>query len=140
MRSGLERMAFASMIIVVATAVGCIIALVLHLHPQDFLPLNLEPVILTILRLFASFCGVFGFSIMFNTEVKMAMLAAVFGAIANTMRLSLVDFVNWPPALAAFLGAFLAGILASIVRRKIGYPRIALTVPAIVIMLSLIHI
>ena len=64
----------------------------------------------------------------------MAMLAAVFGAIANTMRLSLVDFVNWPPALAAFLGAFLAGILASIVRRKIGYPRIALTVPAIVIM------
>ncbi len=134
MRSGLERMAFASMIIVVATAVGCIIALVLHLHPQDFLPLNLEPVILTILRLFASFCGVFGFSIMFNTEVKMAMLAAVFGAIANTMRLSLVDFVNWPPALAAFLGAFLAGILASIVRKKIGYPRIALTVPAIVIM------
>lgn len=134
MRSGLERMAFASMIIMVATAVGWVTALILHMHPQDFLPLHLNPIVLTSLRLFASFCGVFGFSITFNTEVKIATLAAVFGAMANTLRLSLVDFANWPPAMTAFLGAFLAGMLASIVRKKIGYPRIALTVPAIVIM------
>ncbi|MCT4391807.1 hypothetical protein EFM15_05030, partial [Lactobacillus delbrueckii] len=36
--------------------------------------------------------------------------------------------------LAAFLAALLAGLLAGYVREKVGYPRIALTVPSIVIM------
>ncbi len=34
MRSGLERMAYAIMIIVVATAVGWVMALILNLHPS----------------------------------------------------------------------------------------------------------
>ena len=134
MRSGLERMAYAVMIIVVATAVGWVTALGLNLHPQDFLPLNLSPIILTLLRLIASFCGVFGFSIMFNSRLKMAALAGIIGAFANTLRLSLADWTVIPPAAAAFLGALLAGLLASLVRQKVGYPRIAITVPSIVIM------
>lgn len=134
MRSGLERMAYAVMIIVVATAVGWVTALCLNLHPQDFLPLNLSPIVLTSLRLLASFCGVFGFSIMFNSRIQMAALAGIIGALANTMRLSLVDWTQVPPAAAAFLGALLAGLLASLVRKKVGYPRIAITVPSIVIM------
>ena len=64
----------------------------------------------------------------------MASIAAIIGSIANTSRLSLVDFGNMPPALAAFIGALIAGLLASIVRNKVGYPRISLTVPSIVIM------
>ncbi|MBP2057039.1 uncharacterized membrane protein YjjP (DUF1212 family) [Lactobacillus colini] len=134
MRSGLERMAYAIMIIVVATAVGWVVALCLGLHPQDFLPLNLDPVTLTLLRLLASFCGVFGFSIMFNSIPKMAAVAGLIGAVANTTRLSLTDWTSVPPAAAAFIGAFIAGMLASIVRRKVGYPRIGITVPSIVIM------
>ena len=134
MRSGLERMAYAVMIIVVATAVGWVTALCLNLHPQDFLPLNLNPTLLTSFRLVASFCGVFGFSIMFNSHPKMAALAGIIGAVANTLRLSLVDWTVIPPSAAAFLGALLAGLLASLVRKKVGYPRIAITVPSIVIM------
>lgn len=134
MRSGLERLTYAIMIILVATAVGWGVALALNLHPQDFLPLGLSPLIMTILRLIASFCGVFGFSIMFNSQPKMAAVAGIMGAIANTLRLSLTDWTNVPPAVAAFVGALLAGLLASIIRKKVGYPRIALTVPSIVIM------
>ena len=134
MRSGLERMAYAIMIIVVATAVGWVMALLLNLHPQNFEKLGLTPVVLTLLRLLASFCGVFGFSIMFNSKISMATIAGISGAIANTLRLSLVDWSNVPPAVAAFIGAFVAGMLASIIRRKIGFPRIAITVPSIVIM------
>ena len=134
MRSGLERMAYAIMIIVVATAVGWVMALLLNLHPQNFENLGLTPVVLTLLRLLASFCGVFGFSIMFNSKISMATIAGISGAIANTLRLSLVDWSNVPPAVAAFIGAFVAGMLASIIRRKIGFPRIAITVPSIVIM------
>ena len=38
------------------------------------------------------------------------------------------------PAAAAFIGALTAGILASLLKNKLGYPRISITVPAIVIM------
>ena len=54
--------------------------------------------------------------------------------LANTLRLELVDFTNVPLHACAFVGALLAGLLASILGRKAGYPRISLTVPAIVIM------
>lgn len=36
--------------------------------------------------------------------------------------------------LAAFLGALVAGLLASLIKNQAGYPRISLTVPSIVIM------
>ena len=96
--------------------------------------LNLSIPVLTGLRLIASMCGVFGFSIMFNSKSSMALTAAFIGAIANTTRLTLVDYAHFPAALAAFIGALIAGLLASIVRNKVGFPRIALTVPSIVIM------
>lgn len=35
---------------------------------------------------------------------------------------------------AAFLGALACGLLAAIVRNRVGYPRIAITIPSVVIM------
>lgn len=134
MRSGLERMTYATLIILIATMTGWAVAMILQIHPGTMPKLQLNPIVLTVLRFIASFCGVFGFSIMFNSRPEMAATAAVSGAIANTLRLSLVDFDHIPAALAAFIGATLAGLLASIVRNKVGFPRIALTVPSIVIM------
>ena len=134
MRSGLERLAYAVMIIIVATLIGWLVAMLVHLKPENFEPLALSPLMLFLLRLPASFCGVFGFSIMFNSTPKMAATAGVIGAIANTLRLELVDYNVMPAGAAAFLGALTAGILASFVRDRLGYPRISLTVPAIVIM------
>ena len=134
MRSGIERLTYALMIILVATMTAWITALVLNLEPLDFLPYSLPFATQIFCRLIASFCGVFGFSIMFNSSLRMAATAAVIGAIANTLRLELVDLAGLPPAAAAFLGALTAGLLASLIKEKIGYPRISLTVPAIVIM------
>ena len=134
MRSGLERLAYAIVIIVVATITAWIMALLFHLKPMDFPPLNLSAGTLLLFRLITSFGGVFGFSIMFNSPRSIAAAAAFIGAIANTLRLELVDFVTIPPAAAAFIGALTAGILASLLKNKLGYPRISITVPAIVIM------
>lgn len=78
--------------------------------------------------------GVLGFSVMFNSPLQLAATAGIIGAIANTTRLELVDLASFPPAAAAFLGALLAGLLASMIKTSIGYPRISLTVPSIVIM------
>lgn len=61
-------------------------------------------------------------------------MAGLIGMTANVFRLSLLDYAGLEPALAAFLGALTAGLLASAIRIHIGYPRIAITVPSIVIM------
>ena len=45
-----------------------------------------------------------------------------------------VNFTATPAAVAAFIGALTAGLLASIIKKWNGYPRISLTVPSIVIM------
>lgn len=134
MRSGLERLAYALVIILVATVTAWMMALLLNLKPIDFPALSLSVPLLLLFRLIAGFCGVFGFSIMFNSPIPLAAAAAVIGAIANTLRLELVDIAGFPPAIAAFLGALTAGILASLLKNRVGYPRISITVPSIVIM------
>ncbi len=134
LRSGLERLTYSIIIVLVATMSAWIMALLLKLQPQDFTTLTISPVLHLILRLIASFCGVFGFSIMFNSSIPMAATAAFIGAIANTLRLELVEFTDTPAAAAAFAGALTAGLLASVIKKWNGYPRISLTVPSIVIM------
>lgn len=140
MRSGLERLAYAIMITLVGTLIGWLVALLFNFRPANFLPLGLSPLVVMLLRLPASFCGVFGFSIMFNSSKRMAMVAGFMGAIANTLRLELVDLTNMPPAAAAFCGALTAGLIASLINRYNGYPRISLTVPSIVIMVPGLYI
>ena len=134
LRSGLERLTYSIIIVLVATMFAWIMALLLKLQPQDFVALHLGSMMHLVLRLIASFCGVFGFSIMFNSSVYMAATAACIGAVVNTLRLELVDYTGMPSAAAAFIGALTAGLLASIIKRNHGYPRISLTVPSIVIM------
>lgn len=134
MRSGMERLMYALIIILVATMSAWIMALLLHLKPVDFIRMSMPLEMWILCRLMASFCGVFGFSIMFNSPVRLAAMAALLGAVANTLRLELVDLAGLPPAVAAFIGALTAGILASLIKNKAGYPRISLTVPSIVIM------
>ena len=134
LRSGLERLAYAIIIVMVATMFAWIMALLLQLKPIDFEDLDLGPVLHLILRLIMSFFGVFGFSIMFNSPASMAATAALIGAIANSLRLELVDLTGMPAPAAAFAGALTAGLLASFIKENNGYPRISLTVPSIVIM------
>ena len=71
---------------------------------------------------------------MFNSPRKLAATAGCIGAVANTLRLEMVDLANMPPAAAAFIGALVAGILASMIKNVAGFPRISVTVPSIVIM------
>lgn len=134
LRSGVERLTYAVLVIAIATSIGWGVAMLLDLQPGNMLKLNISINQMIGLRLLASFWGVFGFSLMFNSKLSMATAAAVIGALSNTMRLSLVDYAHLPAALAAFLGALLAGLLAFRLKNLVGFPRIAITVPSIVIM------
>lgn len=134
MRSGTERLMYALIIILVATMSAWIMALLLQLKPVDFIRISLPVKLWIVFRFLASFCGVFGFSIMFNSPIRLASASALIGAVVNTLRLELVDLAGMPPAAAAFIGALTAGLFASMIKNKAGYPRISLTVPSIVIM------
>ena len=134
MRSGLERLAYALFISVIATLTGYAMALLLHFQPSSFAELTIDPLWNLFLRLLASFVGVFGFSMMFNSPPKMAAIAGLVGMVANTLRLELLDLTGIPAGIAALIGATTAGLLASLVFREAGYPRVSLTVPSIVIM------
>ena len=134
LRSGLERITYALLIILTATMTGWVTALVFRFQPADFPDLQIDTPLLIVLRIVTSFFGVYGFSLMFNSPRKMAMTAGLIGMFSNTLRLELIDLAGFPVGVAAFIGAFFTGCVASVVKKKIGYPRISLTVPAIVIM------
>ena len=140
--SGVQRLTYVLCIILMATLAGWMVASIVHLNPQGFEPLGLNPVINCLLRMVFAFIGVWGFSVMFNSPQRMCLVAATIGAITDTLRLEIVD-LGMPAEAGAFIGAFLAGLLASAWRSAVrhgllaphlGYPRICLTVPSIVIM------
>ena len=134
LRSGLERLTYALLIIIVATMTGWATATVFRFAPSDLATPVFSPLVKALLRLVTSFVGVYGFSLMFNSPKKMAFTAGIIGMLANTLRLELVDFTHITVGAAAFIGALSAGLMASLIKRWIGYPRITLTVPSIVIM------
>ncbi len=140
--SGIQRVAYVLCIVLIATLAGWMVASIVHLNPQGFEPLGLSPVIECLLRMVFAFIGVWGFSVMFNSPQRMCLVAAVIGMITDTLRLEIVD-MGVPAEAGAFIGALLAGLLASAWRSSVrrgllpphlGYPRICLTVPSIVIM------
>jgi uncharacterized membrane protein YjjB (DUF3815 family) len=134
LRSGLERITYALLIIIVATLTGWLCATMFSFHPQDFEVYELSTLLRLVFIMITSFCGVYGFSLMFNSTRKIAATAGMIGMCANTLRLELIDMAGVHVGLAAFIGALSAGLLASAIHHWIGYPRITLTVPSIVIM------
>ena len=72
---------------------------------------------------------------MFNSPIKVALTAGVMGGISDTVNLELVKFFGVAPEIGAFTGALIAGLLASAVWKATRYPRTAITVPSIVIMI-----
>lgn len=134
LRSGLERLTYAVIIIGTATLTGYVAANVTSYSPGSFEDFTCSPQFMLIMRMICSFFGVFGFSYLFNTPRKVGATAGVIGMIANTLRLTLIDFTPVPIGVAAFIGALAAGLLASLTGKFRGYPRICLTVPSIVIM------
>ena len=140
--SGIQRLCYTMAIILMGTLAGWMVASLVQLDPQGFTPLGLNPWLNAVLRMITAFAGVWGFSVLFNSPQRMCFVAGIIGAITDTLRLTMADF-GVAAEIAAFTGALLAGLLASawraIVHRGwapqyLGYPRIGLTVPSIVIM------
>jgi uncharacterized membrane protein YjjP (DUF1212 family) len=81
----------------------------------------------------ASFCGGCGLAIVYNGTPRNVLYVGMIALIGNEVRLLLHDS-GVPVPLAIFLGALAVGLIASVAGRWTKEARVALTVPAVVLM------
>ena len=67
------------------------VSLVVGLSPDPPAAPDLDPGLLLALRFVASFLGVLGFALMFNSPWRIALAAAGVGMVANVLRIELVE-------------------------------------------------
>ena len=131
--AGVARLTYALMILMSAALAVWAVSSIVGLSPDVALAPDLAPGLLLTLRLAASFFGVLGFALMFNSPGRMALGAASVGMVANVLRLELVDRGMVTQAAAA-CAAVVVGILTVMIAEKLDVPRITVSVPAVVIM------
>ncbi|MBD7917441.1 threonine/serine exporter family protein [Cellulomonas sp. Sa3CUA2] len=132
--AGVARLTWALMIFVSAAFAVWAVSIVVGLSPDPPRELALDPGVMTALRLLASFVGVLGFALMFNSPWRMALVAASVATLPNLLRIEAVLVLDWPPQAAAACAAFLVGILAAFIAPRLNIPRITVSVPAVTIM------
>ncbi len=131
--AALTRFAYGAMILL-AAAFGLSIVIALagfDMAPQQ--PPALAFSLTLLLRAIASFTGGCGFAMLYNTSTRAVLVVGLLALGANELRLALHD-AGLMLAPATFLGALAVGLVASLTHRHLYEPRIAVTVPAIIIM------
>lgn len=132
--AGISRLTYALVILGTAGIAVWAVSAVVGLEPQPMTGGDMTPVLLWTLRAVMSFLAVFGFAVLFNSPLRMALGAALIGMLANVLRLVAVNIWHWEPQAAAFLAALVVGLLARAIATPLGVPRITISVPAVVIM------
>lgn len=131
--AGISRLTYAALVTVTAAMGMWGVATVFGLVPTVAPPLPADPWVTLALRLAATFLGVAGFAVVFNSPPRPALAAALIATVANTPRISLVE-AGVAPLVAAALATCTIGLVAWYVGAALGLPRIILSVPAVVIM------
>lgn len=131
--AGLARLTYALMILSSAALAVWGVSVAAGLDPAPVAAPPLPFLVLITLRLVASFLGVLGFALMFNSPWKMAIGAALVGMVANVVRIQLVEIGAAAQAGAA-AAALIVGLLSAWVAPRLRVPRITIYVPAVVIM------
>ena len=132
--AGLARLTHAVMILISAAFAVWAVSIIVGLSPDPPQPLALGAVALVLLRAVASFVGVLGFALMFNSPWRMALVAALVATVPNVLRIAGVEHLHWPPQAAAAAAACLVGLLAAWIAPRLNIPRITVYVPAVTIM------
>jgi uncharacterized membrane protein YjjP (DUF1212 family) len=136
--AAVSRLAYGVMVLL-AVAFG--LSVVIEIADVDLAPqpaLELAYSLKLVLRAVASFTAGYAFAMLFNNSARTAFGVALLAMGANELRLVLHD-AGMMLAPAAFFGALAVGLVAVWVGRRFDVPRIAMTVPAIVIMVPGIY-
>jgi uncharacterized membrane protein YjjP (DUF1212 family) len=131
--AALSRLAHAMMFVLTA-AVGLSVVIAIVGFSIDTSPQYTVAKPLTIFWwAIGSFCGGCGLAILYNGTWRNVLYVGVIALIGNEVRLLLHDLGVQLP-LATFLGALTVGLIASVAGRWLNEARVALTVPAVVMM------
>ncbi|CAM3868968.1 threonine/serine exporter family protein [Corynebacterium frankenforstense] len=131
--AGLSRLTYAATVIVAATFSVALVSGVTGMAPPPR-PATVDDPRWFLLAAAASFVGIAGFALLFNSSRRMVLIAAVVGMASNVLRLVLVQ-AGASAYAAAFLGGLAIGLLGAVASKKADIPRITTTVPASVIMI-----
>ena len=131
--AGLTRLCYAMAVITAATMSVALVSAMTGLSP-----LSIDAPTPTarwyLLAAVASFVGVGGFALLFNSSRRMVLFAASIGVVANMVRLVMID-AGVQPQYAAYTGGVVVGLLGAVITAWTTLPRITMTVPASVIMI-----
>jgi uncharacterized membrane protein YjjP (DUF1212 family) len=132
--AGIARLFYAVLLTLAAAAGLSSVAALAGLAPAQagLAGLGIEPMTL-LWRAVACFAGGCGYGILFNNPRRTILVVAVLTLVGNELRLALHDLGFGLPS-ATFCGALAVGLGASLVRGPLHVPRIALTVPSIIMM------
>lgn len=133
LNAGIARIVYACLVLLATGTAIWAVAAAFGSSPAETVPPMLGEPVLSVLRLMAGFVGVLGFAVLFSTPWRIALVAAAIGSVVNVGRLLLVDQgVN--AAVAAVAAGLAVGVGAFLLSSPVRAPRVALTVPSIVIM------
>lgn len=132
--AGVARLAYSAAVILTASAAVWTVGLVAGLAPQTADGLSLPLAAELPLRAAATFAGVVGFAVIFNSPRGIALAAATISCLANSGRF-LLTTADVPDQLATLAATVLVGVLAYVVAKVWHVPRTGVSVPAVVIMI-----
>jgi uncharacterized membrane protein YjjP (DUF1212 family) len=133
MVAGIARLAYGMMLLMAAAFGLSVVAAVAGLAVTAQPPLVEGMAATLVLRGLASLAGGCGFSILYNSSARTALLVGVLAVAGNELRFGLHD-LGWSLPAATFIGALVVGLLAGVLPPSLHEPRIAFTVPGIIIM------
>jgi uncharacterized membrane protein YjjP (DUF1212 family) len=130
--SGLSRIAYGVMLLMAGSAGLGLVSGVAGLVPPTATVGG--PASVSLLHGFASFVSGAGFAILYNSTWRAALAVGILAVIGNLVRLHL-HAVGLPLASATCLGALVVGLAATWGAPHVQKPRIALTVPGVIVMI-----
>jgi uncharacterized membrane protein YjjB (DUF3815 family) len=132
--ASLSRLAY-GMAVLMAAAFGLsLVAAIAGLTTEPPPPLETSEALTLLLRGVASFAGGCGFAILYNSSWRTVLAVGCLAVAGNELRLALFD-AGMGLAPATLFGTLAVGLLASVIRPLLHEPRMALTVPGIIIMI-----
>ncbi|MDK7214235.1 threonine/serine exporter family protein [Corynebacterium pyruviciproducens] len=131
--AGISRLFYAVTLIAAATLSVALVSWVTGLEPPTHVPQVGDPRFF-IRAGFASFIGISGFALLFNSSRRMVLIAATTGTVGNLARLALI-YAGATAYAGAFVGGLTIGLLGWVAAKKARIPRTTTTIPAAVIMI-----
>ena len=132
--SGLTRIGYVFMLLLAGSAGLGLVSGLAGLTPIAPAATGGAPASATLVHALASFAGGAGFSVLYNSKWRVALTVGALAVVGNLARLGLHD-EGISLAAATCMGALVVGLAATWIGPRVEQPRIALTVPGVIVMI-----